>query len=178
LIRKERKIEGLVCSALFSECETYRYSLRWVWDERLPLMIVCMLNPSTATHEDLDPTISGLIKRAKNWDYGGILVVNLFAYRSPSPAVMKASADPIGPDNDLIIHRALVLAQESAQSLICGWGANGTFLDRHAWMLEAAQAHDVQLRAFKINANGTPVHPLYQKHDIVPAPWNVLHPGS
>ena len=48
-------------SGTFSDDDAHRYSLAWIWDRALPPLVVCMLNPSTATHENLDPTISGLI---------------------------------------------------------------------------------------------------------------------
>jgi hypothetical protein len=99
-------IDGMTCSASFDEDERYRYHLAWTWGEGPPL-VAWMLNPSTATHEVLDPTIAGLVKRARAWEYGGVEVVNLFALRATDPRLMRAHPDPIGPENDLMIRRVL-----------------------------------------------------------------------
>ena len=58
------------------------------------------LNPSTADEVDDDRTIKRCISYAKQWGYGGIIMANLFAYRTSSPNVMMDSHDPIGKEND------------------------------------------------------------------------------
>src|SRR5690349_21188818 len=85
----------------------YRYRLdRW-WDRALPPLIYIMLNPSTADAERDDATIRVCMGRAKNEGCGGIVVVNLFAYRATKPEDMKRAADPVGPNNDWYILSAL-----------------------------------------------------------------------
>ena len=60
-----------------------------------------MLNPSTADGETDDATIRVCRGRALRMGYGGIIVVNLFAYRATSPDNMECAADPFGPDNEV-----------------------------------------------------------------------------
>ena len=58
--------------AVFSDCERYRYRLWRVWDEGKPKACFVMLNPSTATHEVLDPTVTRCKKtrdRAGVWRF-------------------------------------------------------------------------------------------------------------
>ncbi len=44
-----------------------------------------MLNPSTADHVHDDPTIRRCMGFARAWGYGGIAVVNLYAWRATDP---------------------------------------------------------------------------------------------
>ena len=61
-----------------------------VWDETLPTMTFVLLNPSTADAVDLDPTLRRCVNFSKRDGYGGMKIVNLYAYRTPSPKVMLA----------------------------------------------------------------------------------------
>ena len=57
-----------------------------------------MLNPSTADATVNDPTIRRCLGFAHTWDYGGMVAVNLFAYRATHPraldALLSALHDP------------------------------------------------------------------------------------
>ena len=50
----------------------YRYLLWRIWDDDKPLLLVIMLNPSTADHLAGDRTADGLMRRARRLGYGGI----------------------------------------------------------------------------------------------------------
>ena len=93
----------MICGAKFSEDGKYRYELTRVWDDRQPLVIWIMLNPSTADAMKDDATIRRCIGFAKRWGFGGIVVLNLFAYRSTNPSKLLKVKDPVGPDNDSFI---------------------------------------------------------------------------
>lgn len=163
-------IDGMICSAIFDDEEIYRYDLTWRWGDG-PLLIGWLLNPSTATHEVLDPTVRGMVARARGWDYAGCRIINLFGLRSTDPHAMKKHAEPIGADNDLIIRRALNQAAEDGSKVVAGWGAHGHHLKRQARALVLADAAGIQLHAFQINKGGTPKHPLYVALNLLPKPW-------
>ena len=59
-------------------------------------------------------------------------MTNLFAYRATLPEVMKATSDPVGPDNDEYL-RALAA---DAGVVVAAWGANGTHKGRDAEVRE------------------------------------------
>lgn len=104
--------DGTIRTAVISACERYRYSLARTWDqERAPLVVV-MLNPSTADAERDDPTIRRLIGFAKREQAGGILVVNLFAFRATDPADLwreaRSGFNVVGPENDQAIRLAIL----------------------------------------------------------------------
>ncbi|OZA02269.1 MAG: hypothetical protein B7Y02_16985, partial [Rhodobacterales bacterium 17-64-5] len=82
--------------AVYSECERYRYLLARVWGPGAKVMFV-MLNPSTATEVQNDPTVERCERRARVLGFGAFCVTNIFAYRATDPKVMRAVADPVGP---------------------------------------------------------------------------------
>ncbi len=141
--------------AYFSECKKYRYSLHRKWSNK-PLLLFIMLNPSTADANIDDPTIEKCIYFSKKWGFGGILVGNLFAYRSTDPKKLKKTTDPEGADNKRFIKKMVA----KASTVICAWG-NGygpppNYLKRLT-----------ELHYLKINKDGTPAHPLYLKKSLM-----------
>ena len=156
--------------AIFSDCMAYRYYLEWRWSDA-PALYVCMLNPSTADQKELDTTIKGLVKRAKLWGYGAVIIINLFAFRATKPPDMLAAKDPVGPDNDLVISMVFKKAMDDGSPIICGWGKDGNRFGRNVQFVAQAEALEVKLMALEINQDNTPKHPLYIKHEIRPSPW-------
>lgn len=78
----------------------YRYLLWREWNSNDKTVSFIMLNPSRADGSVNDPTITRCINFAKAWGYGRLEVVNLFAYRTPKPSLLKQAPEPIGRDND------------------------------------------------------------------------------
>jgi hypothetical protein len=140
-------------SATFSPCRSFRYSLCRIWDPKLPRAMFVGLNPSTADENEDDPTVRRCIGFARKWKFGGLILVNLFAYRSTDPAYMLEADDPIGPANDRHI-RANALA---AGRVVVAWGTMGGFLDRDQHVLSFLHgAH-----CLGTTKHGHPKHPLY-----------------
>ena len=57
LIIKYYQNEDANSKAVYSSCEKYRYSLTRIWDEEAKNLHFIMLNPSTATEIQNDPTV-------------------------------------------------------------------------------------------------------------------------
>ena len=74
----------------------YRYLLWREWDNSHKTVSFIMLNPSRADAQVNDPTITRCINFAKSWGYGRLEVVNLFAYRTPKPSLLKQAAEREG----------------------------------------------------------------------------------
>lgn len=149
------------CGAEFCENRVYRYRLYRIWDKTKPNVVWCMLNPSIADEVINDPTVERCQKRAELSEpgrFGGIVVVNIFAYRSTDPFVLPELKDPIGPKNNEAIMKA---ATENCGLFMCGWGGHGLLYDRGKDVLAMVRAAGVKPHALNMNADGTPQHPLY-----------------
>jgi hypothetical protein len=95
----------------------YRYSLTRVWNATLSTITFVLLNPSTADAQKLDPTLRRCVNFAKRDGFGGMVIVNLYAFRTKSPELMKAAADPMGPENDRVLAGV-------TGTVVAGWGNN------------------------------------------------------
>jgi len=151
--------------AVISDDNEYRYRLSRTWDTEKPTLAWVMLNPSTADETDNDPTCRRCINFAKDWGYGSIVIVNLFALRTPDPSNLRDHADPVGPENDEYLRDVC----DEAEMVVAAWGANGSLNGR---AMEVAELLDGDLHALDTTKDGHPVHPLYQPSDADPEPWN------
>lgn len=147
-------------SATLSLCGTFRYDLMRGWDHSLPEMVWVMLNPSTADHEVNDPTILACIDFAKRNGFGSIRVVNLFAFRSPHPKVLKQADDPVGPDNDRTLDELFESISEYGGMVVAAWGANGDYLGRNEIVAEMIERTGLDVMCFGVTKDGHPKHPL------------------
>lgn len=155
---------GQESGAEFSPCGCYRNKLWRIWDERLPIALLLMLNPSKAGANEGDPTIDRSCVRFKLLGFGGFYVGNLFAFKSTDPRVMLAADDPVGPDNDAAILEMVDLTSK----IICAWGKDGAHRGRAAAVMAMLRDHD--LYALKVSdVTGQPWHPLYLPYDLQPA---------
>ena len=122
-----------------------------------------MLNPSRADAEVNDPTITRCINFVKFWGYGRLEVVNLFAYRTSKPSLLKQAAKTISRDND----RYIIERVEKCDRLILAWGNHGTWQRQDLYMLQLLKNHN-HLYSLGITKRGCPRHPLYLSSTIKP----------
>lgn len=167
MIQKDAEGAGLVASALFSDCMTYRYRLSRVWDRSRPALVCVLLNPSTATESRADPTLDRCLRRARILGFGGCEMVNLFAFRATDPAEMCRAADPVGPENDAQI----LAAAMGAGMVLCGWGTHGAHLGRGAQVQALLRDAGLGLWHLGLTRGGAPRHPLYVGYGTAPQPW-------
>lgn len=147
-------------SAILSRCRRYRYELSRIWDESRPLVLFIGLNPSTADAELDDNTSRVCINYAKRWDYGGLLLGNLFAFRSKDQAGLHGVKDPVGVDNDVSLARL----QAQADLVVCAWSASGAYMGRDQAVLKSLRDPHCLVRL----KSGHPGHPLYKSADLRP----------
>jgi hypothetical protein len=145
----------------------YRLVLERSWDNR-PACGFIMLNPSTADATTDDPTIRRCIGFAKSWGFGGLVVLNLFAFRATNPKELERAYNPVGIFNDPTIF-------EYTRAQVCGtivaaWGA-------HRVMGNEYRAESVirligrPLYCLGTTKNGHPRHPLYVPSNTGLAPF-------
>lgn len=156
-------------TAVYSDCESYRYLLTRVWNPQGQKALFVMLNPSTATETQNDPTVERCERRARALGFGAFRVTNIFAFRATDPRVMRAQSDPVGPANDAAISQS---AAEWADRIICAWGTHGAFLDRGPQVERLLRATGRPLYALGLTREGHPMHPLYIGYDRQPEPWS------
>ena len=145
----------------------HRYSLVRRWSADLPLLGWLMLNPSTATAEKDDPTISRCQGFARRWGYGGVRIANVWTLVATDPTELLAADDRFQP-------AGLWTLQESLH-WVCGWGA---FAERvpgwqHALSLtiRKLRMHATRIDCLGLTQGGHPKHPLYLRNDTPRIPF-------
>lgn len=148
--------------AEFSSCRTWRYALWRFWAEG-PRIAFIGLNPSTADEKRDDPTLRRCIGFARAWGFGGLYMLNAYAFRATDPAVLKRVADPIGPHQD----RRLRSYVTRASALVAAWGVHcePCRADRICALLRRS------LDCLGRTKDGAPCHPLRLKKTTVREPY-------
>ena len=153
--------------AVYSDCERYRYLLTRVWQPGGAKALFVMLNPSTATEVQNDPTVERCERRARALGFGAFRVTNIFAWRETDPKAMRTAADPVGPANDAAIRDSAPWADR----IICAWGAHGAHLDRGPAVERLLRGTGLPLFHLGLTKAGHPRHPLYIAYDRQPERW-------
>lgn len=152
--------------ATFSPCRRYRYVLWREWDERLPTVVFCGLNPSTADETKDDPTIRRELAFARAWGFGRLIKVNAYGWRDTDPKKMLRAEDPTGPEN---LATVVYWARHCAL-FVAAWGNN--IRERDAWFLRAAlRRAGVVIHVLRVTGKGNPEHPLYLPSSLRPVTW-------
>lgn len=164
----------------------FRYELWRTWELGKPIMLLIMLNPSLADDWANDRTINRCIEFAKRMGFGGIRVVNLFAYRAQKPTAMNTYADPIGPRNDEFIRRNAMHVHcqgEKQGKVVAAWGAPHAFpagrsdkIKRRAEIVaEMVQDLGVPLHVLGLTETKHPRHPIYLPNTSRLTRWIALY---
>lgn len=167
MITKAHQKGDAASVAVYSDCEAYRYELTRVWDSTGEKALFVMLNPSTATEFQNDPTVERCERRARTLGFGAFRVTNIFAYRATDPKVMRRVVDPIGPNNDDAISNGAAWANR----IICAWGSHGAHMDRGTLVETLLRATAKPLWHLGLTQGGQPKHPLYIGYDRQPEIW-------
>ncbi len=153
--------------AIYSECERFRYSLTRVWEPSGDRVLFIMLNPSTATEVQNDPTVERCERRARALGYGAFRVCNIFAWRETDPAKMRRAEDPVGAANDA----AILEACDWADAIVCAWGSHGEHLDRGRAVETLVRGTGRTVTSLGLTKAGHPKHPLYIAYSEQPRVW-------
>lgn len=154
--------------AVYSDCEAYRYALTRVWDTTGKRVTFVMLNPSTATEVQNDPTVERCERRARALGFGAFQVCNIFAFRATDPKVMRKATDPVGPANDEAIRKGCLWADQ----VICAWGTHGAYLSRGPAVEALVRATEKPMAHLGLSKAGHPKHPLYISYQKQPEKWD------
>lgn len=147
----------MIRTAIISDCGRFRYLLSRTWDNALPVLLFVMLNPSTADALADDATIRRCSAFGRAHGFGGIEVVNLFAFRATAPADLRRAGWPIGPENDTHIAAAAARAQ-----VVCvAWGAVKEANERVQVVMPILRRAGRLPHCLHVTRSGYPGHPLY-----------------
>ena len=130
------------------------------WDVSRPKLLFIMLNPSTADHQQDDPTIRRCIGLAKDLGFGSLVIGNLFAYRATYPTDLAKAKAPIGKRNLEYLRKA----NRTCDTVITAWGvANVVKKLNPQKVLKTINKWETYSLGYC--KDGTPRHPLYLKKD-------------
>jgi hypothetical protein len=162
-------------NAYFSPDRRYRYWLTRSWDDAKPMMCVIGVNPSTADEAIDDATIRKCIGFAKRLGFGGLLMLNVGAFRATDPRNWHKAEDPFGPENT-ITHLKEYIAQNTVEhypwetptkgvtAVVAAWGKNcskGRALARSLAIAQSIRG----IQCWGKNNDGTPRHPLMLSYE-------------
>jgi len=167
-IRRRHRKGDADSIAVYSPCEAYRFELTRVWQPAGGRVLFVMLNPSTATEVQNDPTVERCERRARALGFGAFRVCNIFAFRATDPRLMRAAPDPVGHGNDAAIRDGALWAER----IVCAWGTHGAHLDRGAHVAALLRRTGRPLHHLGLTRDGHPRHPLYIGYDQPPIPWD------
>jgi hypothetical protein len=167
MIERTHQSETAFSTAIYSDCEKYRYSLTRSWNETAKRVMFVMLNPSKADEIANDPTVERCERRARALGYGAFKVTNIFAWRDTDPKQMRKARSPIGPENDVILREGSLWADE----IIAAWGAHGEHREQGNAVAELLFATGRPLFHLGLTKAGHPRHPLYISYQTQPMLW-------
>ncbi|BAQ44341.1 DUF1643 domain-containing protein [Methylobacterium aquaticum] len=164
-------------SAALSRCGAYRFTLTRTWGEGGHVCFIG-LNPSTADHRKDDPTVCRWIRFARDWGYGGFTAVNLYPFRSSSPAECRSWSrwQDNGPNwhvRDVIQENLGVVVEEAKRAavVVACWGA-GTWdpewVDHLCEQVQTGEEPWPDLMCLGVTADQSPIHPLARGRARVP----------
>lgn len=163
--------------AEFSADRVYRYTLSITWDDQLPRCQFIGLNPSTADERNDDPTIRRCRNFSKAWGFGGFVMTNLFAFRSPYPPELQKAQSPIGERGHFITAAGfefsnrndfwLYSTRSRCTLTVACWGCAGNYLDR---AVEVARRFRGMM-CLGHTVDGHPKHPVRLAKSSVLVPY-------
>lgn len=157
--------------AWFSDCRRWRWMLEIRWAPGGRVLVALMLNPSKADEEGNDPTVERIEQRARRLGYSAVIILNAFAWVETNRLAMLQVEDPVGRFNDNYLRTTLREVKIVGGDVMVGWGNEGGHRGRHLEVQAILDEVGIQALCLGTNANGQPVHPLYQSYDKPLIPW-------
>lgn len=159
--------------AIFSECGTWRYRLERRIADHGVIAAIFGVNPSTAGAVIDDASSRKLIGFGRRLGWQAYILGNPFSFVSTDVNGLRASRDPIGPENDRHIEQIM----RDADIHVAAWGALSklpeTLRGRWKEIVRIADRVGCELHCIGTNADGHPRHPLMTAYDTPLTKWSV-----
>jgi hypothetical protein len=123
-----------------------------------------MLNPSTATDTEDDPTI----RKCIGWGFSELSATNLFAMRATNPEELIRAistgtiATATGPENNEYIFKHAL----GSKLVVCAWGDFGVIAARNRTVETFLRL--IRLYCIRKTGNQNPAHPSRGKYTTAP----------
>jgi hypothetical protein len=143
----------------------YRYALGTKGENTL----YCFgINPSTATPEKYDPTITRVSRTASKMGFDSFVMLNIYPLRATDPAELPTIPD--WEEHDINI-TAIFDVLKNGSTI---WAAWGDLIHKRAWLINCRNSILSQIKTHKkdihwvkmgeLTKSGNPRHPLYLKY--------------
>ena len=159
-------------NAVISDCGKYRYELHREWDDEKGKVLFIMLNPSTADIHNNDLTTIRCMNFAKKWEYGGIMIGNIYPFRAKRPKDLRVWKEErikhFGYSDHGKNQNHVYDMAEQADLIVCAWGCNHPGVPE--WIDNLGDLFYLELCKDRI----TPKHPLGNiSKDEIPTSYNL-----
>jgi hypothetical protein len=159
----------------------YRYLLsRDLAESSSKVLVVSMLNPSTADETNDDPTVLSVCRLARNAGFAKVKVLNLFAIRATNPKDMWLHSSPTGENNWKTWTETLQNLNPKEDAVVLAWGRAPTVYQHRLKFIQNVQnasqclkKWDETLMTWINNKDGSPRHPLYISSNTKLRPYNL-----
>jgi len=161
----------MITEAYISDDRLFRYWLLRVWDPSLPLFALIGSNPSTADENKDDHTIRKEIGFGTRLGFGGLLKLNIGAYRATNPKDWASSADPFGAGNSIDSLQGYLI-KFAPHLVVAAWGKPCLCSERGRARAAEVGKNILGMKCWGRNADGSPKHPLMLPYTAVLEPFN------
>lgn len=169
LPHRPRPFGDVVKSADLSDDGLFRWSLTRCWGKGAYVCWI-MLNPSSADAVQDDPTIRRCMAWSRRWGYGGLKVVNVWPYRTSSPAELRRWLKVNGQAHEFRLYgqntKVIEATAKDAGLVIAAWGTNGGV--RSDEIASGLGFDGVDLHCLGHSMDGYPIHPMARGKYRVP----------
>lgn len=166
ILEEEHNIKSIAVMA-DDHGQKYRYRLTRVWDNKKEIIAVIMLNPSVANSLKTDATIMKLTNFLIDKEYGGVDIVNVYAYMHKNPSELKNKNQMYESYNDDYILKVV----EERKKFIIAWGSDKKDkVTRKREIENLLLSYANKIKCLKDTSGKTPRHPLNvtEEWEIVP----------
>ena len=154
----------LQSGAEFSPDRKHRYALWRIWDTTKPLVMFIGLNPSTADEATNDQTIKRVLTIANFNGYGGVYMMNCFAFITKNPEELELENNNY--NNNFWLNRIAA----KCETIVFAWGSF-KIVNSTSRGFELNEMFGDEAKSLFINKNGSPKHPLYCRKDTKFIKW-------
>ncbi|MCB2181247.1 MAG: DUF1643 domain-containing protein [Desulfobulbaceae bacterium] len=161
----DMSVDPLIAArTVFNNDRSHRFTLFRYWGNPEDYACGISMNPSGAAENVSDPTVAGMVRRARgHWGVGAYYQLNVMSIRGTYSSDLAKTVVVNLPENDEWIRQIAA----KARLVVVSWGNSGHKSGRGPAVETILREVCDQGKVFCFgkNKNGSPVHPLYQRID-------------